>query len=153
MIATPRREEARSTARSPSAASPLPQGRGHAWRRGRSSGCGGGRWVEGPQSRSLGTEAEWGQEHAPPDTVSRGAEADKSKGKPRSRHRNRTIRSFNSSLGSQPPRASWASLLRAPSRALRRPLSRTTLSLSTPDANKDLFFKQTGSVYGGRAGG
>lgn len=40
----------------------------------------------------------------------------------------------------------------ADSRALRRPLSRTTLCLSTRDANKDFFFKQTGSAYGGRAG-
>lgn len=41
----------------------------------------------------------------------------------------------------------------ADSRALRRPLSITTLCLSTRDANKDFFFKQTGSAYGGRAGG
>lgn len=41
----------------------------------------------------------------------------------------------------------------ADSRALPRPLSRKTLSLSTRDANKDFFFKQTGSAYGGRAGG
>lgn len=42
---------------------------------------------------------------------------------------------------------------RADSGALRRPLSKITLCLSTRDANKDFFFKQTGSAYGGRAGG
>lgn len=39
------------------------------------------------------------------------------------------------------------------SSAPRRRLSRTTLCLSFRDANKAFFFKQTGSAYGGRAGG
>lgn len=57
------------------------------------------------------------------------------------------------SLDVSPARRPCGRLFPADSRALRRPLPRTTLCLSTRDPNKDFFFKQTGSAYGGRTGG
>lgn len=66
-----------------------------------------------------------------------------------------TILPFYRSTGCQPSAHARTEAVprRADSGALRCPLSKSTLRLSTRDANKDFFFKQTGSAYGGRAGG
>ena len=136
---------------------------------------GGGRIAGGPPvSERLPRE---GQEWPPPRAVSGSAEAAKEKGRllrPKCKRdgRQRLPQEDPEKLGTQglpskpgasgpsaPPqedhvRAGLArGLSLADSRALRRRLFRTTLCLSARDANKDFFFKQTGSVYGGRGGG
>ena len=62
------------------------------------------------------------------------------------------LRSFSTPRRQHPRRLGARSFARGLSRLLAASL-RKTLYLSAPDANKDLFFKQTGSAYGGRAGG
>lgn len=135
------------------------------------SGFDGGRWADCSWSLS----ERWpngGQECAPPDAVLGSAEAATWKGRREritcKRDRPERLLQQDSDMrvirGCHPKRycpvlpflhCKFGKRLspHAVSRALWWPLSKTTLCLSTRDANKDFIFKQTGSAYGGRAGG